>query len=74
MTLPSNEAVRTAVEAGAGVAVLSHHVVARAIDAGNLHKLPLDLPERSFQALRHKERYRTRAADALCGLIKEQAK
>ena len=36
MTLPSNEAVRTAVEAGAGVAVLSRLVVARALKAGDL--------------------------------------
>ena len=27
---------------------------------------------RAFHALRHKERYRTRAADALTDLIKEQ--
>ena len=74
MTLPSNEAVRTAAEYGAGVAVLSHLVVARAIKSGNLHELPLNLPEREFHALRHKERYRTRAADALTDLIKEQAK
>ncbi len=74
MTLPSNEAVRTAAEYGAGVAVLSLLVVARAIKSGNLHELPLNLPEREFHALRHKERYRTRAADALTDLIKEQAK
>lgn len=74
MTLPSNEAVRTAVEAGAGVAVLSALVVARAIAAGDLHALPLDLPERPFHALRHMERYRTRAADALTDLIKESVK
>ena len=49
-------------------------VVARAIKIGNLHELPLELPERAFHALRHKERYRTRAADALDDLIKEQAK
>lgn len=74
MTLPSNEAVRTAVEAGAGVAVLSHLVVAQAIDAGRLIELPLDLPERSYRALRHKERYRSRAAEALTNLLKEPEK
>ena len=72
MELPSNEAVRTAVEAGAGVAVLSRLVVARALKAGDLVELPLGLPDRAFHALRHKERYRTRAADALTDLIKEQ--
>ena len=74
LTLPSNEAVRSAVEAGAGVAVLSQHVVAPAIAAGTLHDLPLGLPRRPFYALRHKERYRTRAADALTDLIKETGK
>ena len=74
LTLPSNEAVRSAVEAGAGVAVLLQHVVAPAIAAGTLHDLPLGLPRRPFYALRHKERYRTRAADALTDLIKETGK
>lgn len=73
MTLPSNEAVRTAVEAGAGVAALSELVVESALAAATLHVLPLDLPARRFHALRHKERYRTRAADALTDLIKELA-
>lgn len=71
MTLPSNEAVRTAVEAGAGVAALSRLVVAPALAAGTLVELPLDLPDRPFHALRHKERYRSRAADALTDLVKE---
>lgn len=73
MTLPSNEAVRSAVEAGAGVAALSRLVVTRALNAGDLVELPLGLPDRPFHALRHKERYRTRAADALTDLIKDQA-
>lgn len=71
MTLPSNEAVRSAVEAGAGVAVLSELVVRRALAAGHLHDLGLGLPARPFESLRHKERYRTRAADALTDLVKE---
>jgi DNA-binding transcriptional LysR family regulator len=74
MTLPSNESVRTAVEAGAGVAVLSHHVVAPALSTGLLFELPFALPDRAFHALRHKERYRSRAADALTDLITEQAR
>ena len=71
LTLPSNKAVRTAVEAGAGVAALSRLVVARALKAGDLRELPLGLPDRPFHALRHKERYRTRAADALTDLLKQ---
>ncbi len=69
LTLPSNESVRTAVEAGAGVAVLSALVVAPAIAAGALHAAPLAFAARPFYGLRHKERYRTRAADAFLELV-----
>lgn len=69
LEMPSNESVRTAVEAGAGVAVLSALVVAPAIEAGKLHVGPIMFDPRPFFGLRHKERYRTRAADALLELI-----
>lgn len=74
LMLPSNEAVRTAVEAGAGVAVLSSLVVAQAVATGILHALPFELPDRPFFGLRHKERYRSKAADALLDMIKESAR
>lgn len=69
LVLPSNESVRTAVEAGAGVAALSSLVVAPAIRAGTLHAAPIDFGPRAFFGLRHKERYRSKAADALVELI-----
>ncbi|WP_174297030.1 LysR family transcriptional regulator [Sphingomonas bacterium] len=69
LVLPLNESVRTAVESGAGVTALSALVVAPALAAGTLHALPFDLGVRSFYGLRHKERYRTKAADALLELI-----
>lgn len=69
MVLPSNEAVRSAVESGMGCSVLSSLVVGPALRAGRLQRLPLALPPRPFHALRHKERYRGRAADALLALI-----
>ena len=71
LVLPSNESARTAVEAGAGIAALSSLVVVPAINAGRLQALQIDLGPRSFFGLRHKERYRTRAADALLELIAE---
>lgn len=74
MTLPSNESVRTAVEASAGVAMLSKLVVARALSTGALYALPFELPMRPFFALCHKERYRSKAADTLLALIKENSK
>jgi DNA-binding transcriptional LysR family regulator len=71
LTLPSNESVLAAVRAGAGYAVLSQLVVGPMIEAGALFALPFDLPARSFFALRQKERYRSRAADALLEVLKE---
>jgi DNA-binding transcriptional LysR family regulator len=69
LELPSNEAVRAAVEAGMGATAVSASVAAPSIEAGLLHAVPLALPERQFHVLRHVERYRTRAADALLALI-----
>lgn len=72
MVLPSNEAVLSAVECGAGVAVLSELVVGRALAAGALFALPFAMPARPFQAIRHKERHRTRAAQAMTDLLAEE--
>lgn len=52
LEIPSNEAVREAVEAGIGAAVLSRHVVASALAAGSLRALPLDVPPRKFMMVR----------------------
>jgi DNA-binding transcriptional LysR family regulator len=57
LELPSNEAVRAAVEAGAGVTILSTLVVSSSIAAGRLVRVPFDLPPRLFHAVRHKERH-----------------
>ena len=69
LELPSNEAVRMAVEAGAGLAVMSHLVVAAALDSGALVRLPCDLPKRPFYLLAHRQLYRSRAAQALIDLL-----
>lgn len=69
LTLPSNEAVRTAVAAGEGIAGLSALVVAPLIEFGRLHALDIALPPRRFYGLRHKERYRSRASDVLLEMI-----
>jgi DNA-binding transcriptional LysR family regulator len=54
--LPGNEAVREAVEAGAGATIISEHVVAAAIQAGRLRAIPIDLPPRDFAMVRHRDR------------------
>lgn len=59
--LPSNEAVRGAVVAGSGITILSRLVVTAPLKAKTLVALDLQLPERKFFVLRHKERYFTRA-------------
>ena len=69
MELPSNDAVRAAVEAGMGATVISASVVASAIEAGLLFRVKLDLPERAFYVLRHRERAPGHAAEALLALI-----
>ena len=69
LEVPSNEAVRAAVEAGTGVTAISRLVVANAIKAGTLAAVKLDLPRRHFFVLRHKERYATKAAQAFVELV-----
>lgn len=73
LEMPSNEAVRAAVEAGAGASVLSRSVVAPALLAGTLVAANYALPTRAFRVLRHKERYRTVAGEALLALIGDAA-
>lgn len=70
LELPSNEAVRSAVEAGAGATVISASVAAPSLEAGLLRRVQLDLPDRAFVALRHRERHRSRAAKALLDAIR----
>lgn len=68
LELPSNEAVRRAVEAGAGATVLSRLAVETGIASGDLAILKFALPPRRFLALRHKERTPTHAERALFAL------
>jgi DNA-binding transcriptional LysR family regulator len=69
LELPSNEAVRGAVEAGLGATAISASVAAPSIEAGLLHQAAFRLPTREFHVLRHRDRYRSRAADALLKLV-----
>lgn len=73
LVLPSNEAVRAAVEAGAGVAALSALVVSASLTAGRLRVLSPTLPLRPFYALRHGERHRTPAARALTDILRSRS-
>jgi DNA-binding transcriptional LysR family regulator len=72
LVLPGNEAVREAVEAGAGATIISEHVVASALAAGRLKALPIDLPPRDFTLLRHRDRHVSAATRALIHDLKRR--
>ncbi|MGB7033978.1 MAG: LysR substrate-binding domain-containing protein [Xanthobacteraceae bacterium] len=65
LVLPSNEAVREAIEAGAGATIVSRHVVASAIANGTLKAIPVDLPLREYALVRHRDRHETMAQQTL---------
>lgn len=68
--LPTNEGVRGAVEAGLGASAISASVAAPSIEAGLLVHVPSSLPERAFTYIRHAERYKSGAEDALLKIIR----
>ncbi len=69
MELPSNEAMRAAVEADMGVAVMSASVAAPSLEAGLLARVPIALPERAFRVVHHRERTLSRSAEALLAML-----
>lgn len=73
LELESNEAVRSAVISGKSATVLSASVVVAALEAGLLHAVKLNLPDRAFYALSHRERYLSRSAEAFLDLLKSPA-
>jgi DNA-binding transcriptional LysR family regulator len=69
MEFPSNEAVRLAVKAGAGAAIVSRLAAEPGLANGAVVEIPFQLPGRVFYLLRHKQRYRSRAGDAFLALL-----
>ncbi|WP_341021908.1 LysR substrate-binding domain-containing protein [Brevundimonas diminuta] len=72
LVLPSNEAILTAVAASAGgglVTAISELAARPLIEAGRLVRLPLELPERPFYRLRHRDRSASRAAEAFAAAL-----
>jgi len=70
LSLPSNEAVRSAVLAGGALTAISELAVADDLASGRLARIAFDLPERAFRLLKHKERYRSKASLALEALVR----
>ncbi|CAN7170469.1 LysR substrate-binding domain-containing protein [Mesorhizobium amorphae] len=73
LVLPSNEAIRQAVEAGAGATIISELVVAGAIAEGSLRSVPIDLPKRDFAIITHRDRQASLAQMALKAHLSEKA-
>jgi DNA-binding transcriptional LysR family regulator len=70
LELPSNEALRAAVEAGLGATVISASVAAPSLEAGLLHRVRFNLPERNFQVVQYVARCCSRPADALRSMVR----
>lgn len=71
LVMPTNESVLAAVEAGAGVTVISRLVAESAIKTGGLAVVDHAVPRRPFILLRHKDRYVTAGEKEFMRLIGE---
>ncbi len=69
LELPTNEAVRAAVETGMGATVISASAAVGGLEAGLLATVPIDLPVRPFRLVRHGERHLSHAAAALVAML-----
>lgn len=71
ITMPSNEAVREAVEDGAGVGIISEHVVRHSIAEKRIEPVASDLPTRFFSVIHHRDRQPSRAQQAFLSFVAE---
>ena len=69
LELPSNEAIRATVEAGAGLTAISRLVVKSALQLKTLRALRFVPLERPFLLLKHRDRSTSRAVSAFLGLM-----
>lgn len=69
LELPSNEAVRAAVEAGAGATAISRVVVRSALLLKSMHAIQFVPLERPFVLLKHRDRSQSNAVRALLTMI-----
>ena len=64
LELPSNDAVRVAVQSGIGATAISELAVSAELHSGSLIRLPYRMLEREFHAVRLRGHYYSRAAQA----------
>jgi DNA-binding transcriptional LysR family regulator len=74
LVLPTNEAVCAAVAGSACLTAVSELVARPHIEAGRLCRIDHALPTRRFALVRHRERFRTKAATAFEALLHEAAR
>jgi DNA-binding transcriptional LysR family regulator len=74
LELPTNEAVRAAVEAGMGATAISASAAVSSLEAGLLSRAPFDLPARPFNLIQQVERQPGHAAQALIATITRKRK
>jgi len=71
LELSNNEAIKTAVEEGLGIAVITRRVVSKEIDMGRLKAIPLADPAmtRKFYLIHHKDKYFSRPLQSLVDMV-----
>jgi DNA-binding transcriptional LysR family regulator len=71
LELSNNEAIKTAVEEGVGVAVITRRVVSKELRMGNLKAIPLSDPAmtRKFYLIHHKDKYISRSLQNLIDMV-----
>ena len=75
MELSNNEAIKTAVEEGIGVAIITRRVVSKEIGMGRLRAIPLSDPsmKRKFYLIHHKDKYLSRPLQGLIDMVYQWA-
>jgi len=71
----NNEAIKTAVEEGLGIAVITRRVVSKEIEMGSLKAIPLSDPamSRKFYLIHHKDKYLSRPLQSLIDMVDQWA-
>jgi DNA-binding transcriptional LysR family regulator len=75
LELSNNEAIKTAVEEGLGVAVITRRVVSKEIEMGTLRAIPLSdsAMKRKFYLIHHKDKYISRPLQGLIDMVQQWA-
>jgi DNA-binding transcriptional LysR family regulator len=71
LELSNNEAIKTAVEEGVGIAIITRRVVSKEIEMGKLRAIPLSDPAmtRKFYLIHHKDKYLSRPLQNLIDMV-----